>query len=67
VRYLQEDCSDALTKMKMIFKPGAVDLPPESAQAHAAQITVNNSLFTDFTASHCHVCRFVDVPTLRFA
>jgi cohesin complex subunit SCC1 len=38
VRYLQEDCSEALTKMKMIFKPGAVDLPPESATAHSAQV-----------------------------
>lgn len=39
VRYLQEDASDALTKMKMVLRPGAVDLPPEAATAPVAQIT----------------------------
>lgn len=39
VKYLQEDCSDALTKMKSVFRAGAVDLPPESAVAAAGTIT----------------------------
>jgi cohesin complex subunit SCC1 len=39
VKYLLEDCSDALSKMKMIFRPGVVDLPAESAAAPSAAIT----------------------------
>lgn len=39
VKYLQEDSTEALTKMKMMFRAGAVDLPEESMQAPAAQIT----------------------------
>jgi len=39
VKYLQEDCSDALTKMKSVFRAGAVDLPPESAVAASGAIT----------------------------
>lgn len=39
VKYLQEDCSDALTKMKMTFRPGAVDLPADANIAPVAQIT----------------------------
>lgn len=40
VRYLQEDCSDALTKMKMVFRVGAVDLPADSAVAPSNAITM---------------------------
>ncbi len=29
VQYLQDDCSDAMTKMKVVTKPGAVDLPAQ--------------------------------------
>lgn len=39
VKYLQEDCSDALTKMKMIFRPGNVDLPEGTETAPSGTIT----------------------------
>lgn len=39
VKYLQEDCSDALSKMKMVLRQGTVDLPADSMVAPAAQIT----------------------------
>lgn len=49
VKYLQEDCSDALTKMKMIFRPGVVDLPAENGTASTAQIThADNAIDIDY-------------------
>jgi len=44
VKYLQEDCSDALTKMKMLFRPGNVDLNEENETAHLAAITHPDTL-----------------------
>lgn len=49
VKYLQEDCSDALTKMKMIFRSGMVDLPPDASIAQHNQITLpDNSERMDY-------------------
>lgn len=44
VKYLQEDCSDALSKMKMIFRPGVVDLPVDATVAASNQITFTDNL-----------------------
>lgn len=41
-KYLQEDCSDALTKIKMSFSTGAVDLPANAATANDSSITVQD-------------------------
>ena len=47
-RYLLEDCSDAVIKIKISFKPGAqVDMPAEQAKASAAAITVSATLDVD--------------------
>jgi hypothetical protein len=40
VQYLQEDCSDALTKMKMIYRPSPVDLAPDNLKAKDADINM---------------------------
>eukprot|EP00698_Gefionella_okellyi_P006930 TRINITY_DN1678_c0_g1_i1.p1 TRINITY_DN1678_c0_g1~~TRINITY_DN1678_c0_g1_i1.p1 ORF type:complete len:130 (+),score=23.11 TRINITY_DN1678_c0_g1_i1:72-461(+) len=40
VKYLMEDCSDAMTKIKMAFRPTAVDLPTEAKQAAFNAITI---------------------------
>jgi len=39
VRYLLTDCSDALVKIKMAFRPGIVDLPEEHADANAVTLS----------------------------
>jgi len=39
VRYLLTDCSDALVKIKMAFRPGLVDLPEEHADENAVTLT----------------------------
>ncbi|KAJ3305976.1 sister chromatid cohesion protein 1 [Kappamyces sp. JEL0829] len=43
-RYLLEDCSEALVKIKMAFRPGVVDLTAEQAIANSGAITVSESL-----------------------
>ncbi|GAB5033325.1 mitotic cohesin [Nannochloropsis oceanica] len=42
VKYLMEDCSQALTKIKMAFRPGIVDLPIGASEAPLASINVQN-------------------------
>ncbi|RKP11175.1 Rec8 like protein-domain-containing protein [Thamnocephalis sphaerospora] len=42
-RYLLEDCNEALVKLKMAFRTGAVDLPAELARAALHTITVGNA------------------------
>ncbi|XP_039353215.1 double-strand-break repair protein rad21-like protein 1 [Mauremys reevesii] len=39
-KYLLADCSEALVKMKMAFRPGLVDLPEESFEAAYNSITL---------------------------
>ncbi|CAM9771225.1 unnamed protein product, partial [Phaeothamnion confervicola] len=40
VRYLMTDCTEALTKIKLAFRPGVVDLPAGASEAPAASINV---------------------------
>lgn len=43
-KYLLEDCSDAVFKIKTAFKPGAqVDLPAEQTKASVAAITLTTA------------------------
>ncbi|XP_042085883.1 double-strand-break repair protein rad21-like protein 1 isoform X5 [Ovis aries] len=46
-KYLLADCSEALLKMKMTFRPGLVDLPKESFEAAYSSITLPEE-FHDF-------------------
>uniref|UniRef100_A0A8D0HHG1 Rad21/Rec8-like protein N-terminal domain-containing protein n=1 Tax=Sphenodon punctatus TaxID=8508 RepID=A0A8D0HHG1_SPHPU len=46
-KYLLADCSEALVKMKMAFRPGLVDLPEESVEANYNAITLPE-VFNDF-------------------
>ncbi|XP_067410690.1 double-strand-break repair protein rad21-like protein 1 isoform X2 [Emydura macquarii macquarii] len=46
-KYLLADCSEALVKMKMAFRPGLVDLPEESFEATYHSITLPEE-FPDF-------------------
>lgn len=39
-KYLLADCTEALIKIKMAFRPGLVDLPEESREAQMAAITL---------------------------
>lgn len=43
-RYLLEDCSEALVKIKMAFRPGLVDLTDEQAVANTGLITIGDSI-----------------------
>ena len=43
-KYLLADASDALVKIKCAFRPGAVDLPPESTTAAFGAITLTENL-----------------------
>ncbi|XP_074867510.1 double-strand-break repair protein rad21-like protein 1 [Carettochelys insculpta] len=46
-KYLLADCSEALVKMKMAFRPGLVDLPEENFEAAYNSITLPED-FPDF-------------------
>uniref|UniRef100_A0AAV2M046 G-protein coupled receptors family 1 profile domain-containing protein n=1 Tax=Knipowitschia caucasica TaxID=637954 RepID=A0AAV2M046_KNICA len=46
-KYLLSDCSDALVKIKMAFRPGQTDLPVEGLEATVKAITLMEE-FTDF-------------------
>lgn len=48
-KYLLSDCSDALDKIKMPFRPGQTDLPVEELEATVKAITLMED-FTDFDA-----------------
>ncbi|KAM8776503.1 double-strand-break repair protein rad21-like protein 1 [Rhynchonycteris naso] len=50
-KYLLADCSEALLKMKMTFRPGLVDLPKESFEAAYSTITLPEE-FHDFEAQN---------------
>ena len=39
-KYLLADCNEAFVKIKMAFRPGAVDLPEENREAAMAAITL---------------------------
>ncbi|XDV48487.1 hypothetical protein PO909_017892 [Leuciscus waleckii] len=46
-RYLLTDCSDALVKIKVAFRPGQTDLPSDAMEATLKTITLPED-FTDF-------------------
>ncbi|XP_067268586.1 double-strand-break repair protein rad21-like protein 1 [Pseudorasbora parva] len=46
-RYLLSDCSDALVKIKVAFRPGQTDLPEDAMEATFKTITLPED-FTDF-------------------
>ena len=48
VKYLYTDCSEALVKIKLAFRPGVVDLPSTTHQAASHAINVAN--FGEFEA-----------------
>ncbi|KAK7877900.1 hypothetical protein WMY93_031429 [Mugilogobius chulae] len=48
-KYLLADCSDALMKIKIAFRPGQTDLPVEALEATVKAITLMED-FTDFDA-----------------
>ncbi|XP_051950745.1 double-strand-break repair protein rad21 homolog isoform X1 [Xyrauchen texanus] len=47
IRYLLADCSDALVKIKVAFRPGETDLPEDALEATFKAITLQED-FTDF-------------------
>jgi hypothetical protein len=47
-KYLLEDCGDALIKLKVTFKPGAVDLREDQAIATFQAITMADTTMTEF-------------------
>lgn len=49
-KYLLADCNEAFIKIKMAFRPGAVDLPEEGRQAALSTITLPE-VFHDFEAT----------------
>uniref|UniRef100_A0A7R9Y943 Rad21/Rec8-like protein N-terminal domain-containing protein n=1 Tax=Pinguiococcus pyrenoidosus TaxID=172671 RepID=A0A7R9Y943_9STRA len=42
VNYLMTDCSEALSKLKMAFRPGVIDLPPGQLTAAQSQLNVGD-------------------------
>jgi len=46
VKYLMHDCTEALVKIKLAFRPGVVDLPDD--QAEAAPGAINLANFNEF-------------------
>jgi cohesin complex subunit SCC1 len=49
-KYLLADCNEAFVKIKMAFRPGAVDLPEENREAAMAAITLPED-FHEFDTS----------------
>ncbi|XP_014672897.1 PREDICTED: double-strand-break repair protein rad21 homolog isoform X2 [Priapulus caudatus] len=49
-KYLLADCNEAFVKIKMAFRPGAVDLPEENREANIAAITLPE-VFHDFDST----------------
>ncbi|GMF65956.1 unnamed protein product [Phytophthora lilii] len=73
VKYLYSDCSEALVKIKLAFRPGLVDLPAAGQQAAPHAINVSN--FGEFeaevtsgldisTVSDIEVAREADAPMM---
>lgn len=44
-KYLLADCNDAIVKMKMVFRPGAVDLPEEGREAAITAVTLPENFY----------------------
>lgn len=57
VKYLFTDCSEALVKIKLAFRPGVVDLPSNHQQVSAHTINVSN--FGEFEAELTYSIEYV--------
>ncbi|KAI9919167.1 hypothetical protein PsorP6_011859 [Peronosclerospora sorghi] len=57
VKYLYTDCSDALVKIKLAFRPGVVDLPVQQQQA--APHAINVAHFGEFEAEVTYSIEYV--------
>jgi len=44
-KYLLADCNDAIVKMKLVFRPGAVDLPEEGREAAVTAVTMQENFY----------------------
>ncbi|TMW67967.1 hypothetical protein Poli38472_007639 [Pythium oligandrum] len=62
VKYLFSDCSEALVKIKLAFRPGVVDLPVNNQQASAHAINVSN--FGEFEAELTYSIDAITAPSL---
>lgn len=62
VKYLFADCSEALVKIKLAFRPGVVDLPVTSQQASTQVINVTN--FGEFEAELTYSIEAITAPSL---
>ncbi|KAL7686260.1 putative rad21/Rec8-like protein [Plasmopara halstedii] len=62
VKYLYSDCSEALVKIKLAFRPGIVDLPANNQQASSHAINVSN--FGEFEAEVTYSIESIPVPSL---
>ncbi|XP_028265204.1 double-strand-break repair protein rad21-like protein 1, partial [Parambassis ranga] len=59
-KYLLADCSDALLKIKVAFRPGQIDLPAEGLEASVKAIT----LAEDFTSFDLQMPDFIDIDAV---
>ncbi|CAI5746779.1 unnamed protein product [Peronospora destructor] len=62
VKYLYTDCSEALVKIKLAFRPGVVDLPATTQQAASHAINVAN--FGEFEAEVTYSIKAITGPSL---
>lgn len=46
------DCSDALVKIRLAFRPGAVDMPASKSTANQASITMQETFTDDFEGDY---------------
>lgn len=44
-KYLLDDCNTAIVKIKMAFRPGAVDLPEEGREAAVTAVTLPENFY----------------------
>lgn len=44
-KYLLDDCNSAIVKIKMAFRPGAVDLPEEGREAAVTAVTLPENFY----------------------
>jgi len=59
VKYLFSDCSEALVKIKMAFRPGVVDMPEQQNTANPN--TINVTSFGEFDAYIPYDIQYVQV------
>ncbi|KAF1313521.1 Double-strand-break repair protein rad21, partial [Globisporangium splendens] len=62
VKYLFSDCSEALVKIKLAFRPGVVDLPASNQQASSHAINVSN--FGEFDVELTYSIDAIAAPSL---